>query len=73
MSKQRKKPHSQTMWAIKNVSEPDCVYFYADCLGYNRRQCIENFIGSSGISYTWRQFRNAGYRCVKVKITEIVK
>lgn len=71
MSKPRKKPHEQTMWVIKNISDPDAAYFFNGYMEYTKRRCLRTFVHGTGA--TWDDYRKEGYRCVKVKVTEIVK
>jgi len=71
MSRPRKKPHEQTMWVIKNVSNPKCIYFWSGIMEYRRSDCVDAFMIYA--RQTWDECRKEGYRCVKVKVTEIVK
>ena len=38
---------------------------------YRRSDCIDAFV--DGTRYSWSEYRKEGYRCVKVKVTEIVE
>ena len=71
MSKPRKKPHEQTMWVIKNVSDPKWIYFWSGIMEYRRTDCVNAFMIDA--RQTWDEYRKEGYRCVKVKVTEIAK
>jgi len=71
MSKPRKKPHEQTMWVIKDASDPACIYFWSGIMQYRKSDCIDAFM--DGSRYSWSEYRKEGYRCVKVKVTEIAE
>jgi len=72
MSRPRKKPHEQTMWVIKDTSDdPKFTFFWSGIMEYKRSECIDAF--TDGAHLSWSEYRKEGYRCVKVKVTEIVK
>mgnify|MGYP001166013849 FL=1 len=71
MSRPRKKPHEQTMWVIKDISAPKHIYFLNGIMEYRRSDCVDAFMIDA--RQTWDEYRKEGYRCVKVKVTEIAK
>jgi len=71
MSKPRKKPHEQTMWVIKDATDPKGVCFWSGYIEDTQRECIAQFLFYA--PDPWAKYYKAGYRCVKVKVTEIAK
>lgn len=54
------------MWAIKTPHG-----FILDEISYERTNTIKKFMQEIDPIYSWRALKRKGYKCIRIKITEV--